>query len=83
MGDRTVAAGMPKSCRYGHTDDDLTRILGDRLPEFDRWMCGQTIMICEGREYDYGLKEYVASGCGPHGSVVYGSGLLLAVLPVS
>ncbi len=61
----------PPGCQLGYTDDQLGRILGDRLPEFFRWMAGQTVAVCDGRQYNYDTKEYEPTGCGPHGSATY------------
>lgn len=66
-----TAREMDPSCRYGYTRDDLGRLLGARLPEFDSWMRGQTLGICDGREYDYAAFAYCETGCGPHGVVAY------------
>lgn len=61
------------SCIYGYTEADLIIIFGDRLPDFYKWMRGQTISLCDGRVYDHDLKEYIDSKCGPpgHGPVYY------------
>lgn len=59
------------SCRYGYTRGDLEALFGDRLPEFFRWMRGQTVSVCDGRAYDHDKREYHDTGCGPHGTVVY------------
>lgn len=69
---------LPKpECKYGYTENQLIEILSpiNKYVEFNKWMYGQTGSICDGREYDYGKKEYVATGCGPHGGVVYSSDL--------
>lgn len=60
-------------CRYGYSATQLEALLGDRLDDFYRWMCGQTVSICDGREYDYDARDYRDTGCGPHGTVVYTS----------
>lgn len=72
------------TCMYGFTYEDQERILGDRLPEFSRWMRGQTITKCDGRQFNHATKKYEPDGCGPHGMVVYRSDLerFLAGLPV-
>lgn len=74
------------SCPDGYTQEDITRILGDREDEFWQWMAGQTMMLCDGREYDHKHRRYVATECsgmypgtwltndaapGGHGIVVY------------
>lgn len=58
-------------CELGYTEEQLERILGDRYQEFNFWMSGQTMSICDGRAYNYNLKKYEPTGCGPHGVVVY------------
>lgn len=64
---------MTHSCPWGYTESDLHALLGDRLPEFNRWMSGQTTVLCEGRKYDYTRKAYVPDECAgnPHGGVAY------------
>jgi hypothetical protein len=59
-------------CKYGYTHSQVEQIMGDREQEFNHWMYGQTMAICDGRDYDYEKKEYVPSGCDhPHGSITY------------
>ena len=59
-------------CRMGYTHPQLVRILGERLPEFNKWMYGQTMTLCEGRQYNHDTKEYeVACDGVAHGGVVY------------
>mgnify|MGYP001610752726 CR=1 FL=1 len=67
----------PKSCPYGHTREDLGIILGPRLQEFMLWMRGQTVMSCEGRQYNHDTGEWSPNACAetPHGLIVYGSDL--------
>jgi hypothetical protein len=36
-----------QSCELGYTQQDLASILADRVVEFDKWMFGQTVAICE------------------------------------
>lgn len=68
---------LPKSeCKLGYPINQIEKILGSRLDEFNKYMVGQTGAICEGREYDYNKKKYKPSGCGPHGIVVYKCDLL-------
>lgn len=40
-------------CPYGVTQDELAAILGDRLSEFNYWMRGQTMTLCDGVSYHY------------------------------
>jgi hypothetical protein len=58
-------------CKYGYPTSQVDRIMGSRMKEFNNWMAGQTITMCDGREYDHAKKEYIESGCGPHGFVIY------------
>lgn len=73
-------------CKYGYPIEQLEDILVplNRYFEFNKWMYGQTGAICDGQEYDYSKKDYVATGCGPHGMVVYSWDVtrFLAGLPV-
>lgn len=58
-------------CQLGYTETQLDRILGDRRREFNAWMRGQTIAMCDGKKYNHEEKRYEDTGCGPHGLVVY------------
>lgn len=58
-------------CRHGYTVLQVEEIMGNRIREFSGYMTGQTMAICDGQVYDYEKKEYIESGCGPHGVVVY------------
>lgn len=58
-------------CRFGYSQEELREILGDRLEEFNTWMSGQTVAICDGMYYDYDAAMNLSTGCGPHGDVVY------------
>lgn len=62
---------LPPACHYGYDREQIEQLMADDLDRFDRWMRGQTIAICDGREYDYEASEYRETGCGPHGGVVY------------
>ena len=59
-------------CRLGYTNAELDEILGPRRQEFDHWMRGQTVALCEGRTYDHESAKYEES-CGgvAHGVVTY------------
>lgn len=72
------------TCELGYPQIQLERILGSRLQEFLLWSAGQTIGMCDGRKYNYETKKYEATGCGPHGLVVYPGDLdrFLKGLPV-
>lgn len=65
------------SCPQGYNHDDLVAILGYQIEEFWQWMIGQTVSLCDGREYNHETKEYRATVCAeaPHGLVVYASDL--------
>jgi hypothetical protein len=63
---------LPKpECKSGYTNNQLEQMLGARYKEFMKWMYGQTMTLCDGKEYDHELKEYKNTNCGPHGAVVY------------
>lgn len=66
-------ASLPKpECPYGYTRAQVEQIMGDRVQDFWRWMKGQTVSLCDGREYDYERQAYVDTGhC--HGTIVYAS----------
>lgn len=56
----------------GQVEQIVTEQLGpDKMHLFQDWMRGQTVGFCDARRYDHDAGEYVESGCGPHGSVVY------------
>lgn len=63
------------SCPYGYCEADLRRIFvtDEAYAAFTRWMVGQTVAICKGREYSYELKAYQPTTCSgaPHGMIVY------------
>ena len=60
------------SCKMGMTSDDLAYVFDEAaLKDLAHWMRGQTGAICEGIEWDYALGDYIESGCGPHGYIVY------------
>lgn len=72
-------------CHGGFTLRQLNEILGQRRAAFERWMYGQTRMICEARLYDHATKSYKPSGCDhAHGVVTYVHDVerFLAGLPV-
>jgi hypothetical protein len=64
---------LPKpKCRYGFTTDQLTQILGPtQLETFSDYMRGQTMTLCEGKEWSQELNKYIPTNCGPHGPIVY------------
>ena len=86
MRQRRPSKTLPKpECEAGYTRKQIEEIVGGRLSEFDSWMFGQTMTICEGRRYNHTTKEYEISEDGvSHGSVVYPWDLerFLAGLPV-
>jgi hypothetical protein len=61
------------NCTLGITESELREALGEDYDHFTAWMMGQTGAICEGVRWDWLKREYVPSGCGPHGYVVYRS----------
>ena len=71
---KRVGAEMKASCPWGYTNAGIKRILPrEEEKRFWQWMAGQTMMLCEGREYDYEAKAYKPSACAqtPHGGIVY------------
>lgn len=66
----------PPRCKLGYPQDQLAEILGDRLDQFNQWISGQTIGVCNGRMFDHGNGVYLDTKCGPHGPVVYRDDLL-------
>ena len=58
-------------CELGYTAEQVARIMGDRLPEFQSWGAGSTMAECDGLRYDYRTKAYEPTGCGPHGGITY------------
>lgn len=58
-------------CSLGYPLSQIENIMGDRIQEFNHWMFGQTMAICDGRSYDNVTEKYYFNDCGPHGSVVY------------
>lgn len=60
------------ACEAGFTRDQLADIFGVSLPDFDKWMYGQTQAICEGRKFNHDKREYEAACNGvAHGVVTY------------
>jgi hypothetical protein len=62
------------ACPHGYTEEELIGIIGqDSMIKFWNWMDGQTVALCDGREYNYDTREYRDSACvdNPHGIVVY------------
>lgn len=59
-------------CAMGYTFAQVKEIMGSRYGEFGRWMNGQTMALCDARQYNYTTKEYEPNGCDrPHGSITY------------
>jgi hypothetical protein len=63
------------SCPLGYTAEDIKAILvsDHRFLEFQKWMYGQTMSICDGLQYDRDKRDYRPTGCysRPHGAVVF------------
>jgi len=61
------------ACPYGYTSAQIEEIMGSRLEAFNHFMVGQTMSVCDGREYDHDKKEYHPTACAdsPHGVVTY------------
>lgn len=55
---------LPKpDCRLGYTDSQITEIVGDQKPHFNRWISGQTRALCPdhgGIVYTWDLTRYLA-----------------------
>ncbi len=49
---RPVELSLPASvCKYGYTDQEIKEVIGTaRLDDFNKWMEGQTRMICAGED---------------------------------
>lgn len=60
-------------CKLGYTREQIREMFGtgDRLAAFWSFMYGQTLGVCTGKKYNLVEDEYLPTGCGPHGSVVY------------
>lgn len=58
-------------CPHGLTRRDVKTVMGARLDEFDKWMNGQTMMICDGRKFNHDTREYEPDCPEPHGVVAY------------
>jgi hypothetical protein len=63
------------ACPYGYTRKQIVEILATstRVEEFDKWMRGQTMSMCQGKSYNYEMRVYEPSACAgnAHGTVVY------------
>lgn len=58
-------------CQMGYTQSQLERILGDRFQDFLLWTYGQTVGLCDGRQYNHETQDYEQTHCGPHGLAFY------------
>lgn len=77
---------LPKpECSCGFTKKQIVGIMGLRTEEFWDWMRNQTVMLCDGKEYNHAEKRYqvVCDGVA-HGTVIYQRDVerFLAGLPV-
>lgn len=62
----------PPDCEGAYTEYQVVKIFGDLLPEFHRWMVGQTMPICNGRRWDpFNQKYQQACGGISHGPCYY------------
>ena len=82
----TVHYELPtRECPLGYPLAQVEEIV-ESMADFNDWMRGQTMAVCDGEQYDYEGSRYKASGCfdHPHGVVVYPGDLrrYLAGLPV-
>lgn len=76
---RAKRTGLPEpECPFGYTRPQVEQIMGDRLHDFYEWSAGSTVALCQGTRYDYSIKSYVPTGCGPggHGTVIYRSDVM-------
>ena len=63
---------LPKpNCKLGYTSEQVKAIMGERLPEFQKWGRGSTGAICDGLTFDFDSSSYLHNGCGPHGLITY------------
>lgn len=64
---------IPHSCPHGHTEQDL-KSAGIDWDKFQSFMRGQTVMICDGSQWDPETNNQIKSRCfeNPHGTVYYG-----------
>lgn len=70
--DRITADNLPDpECILGYPLSRVEDLLGPSFERFRYWMRGQTVAQCDGRSYNYEIKGYEPTGCGPHGTVVY------------
>jgi hypothetical protein len=68
----TAPISLPEpACKYGYTRQQVADILNDEGDVFAYWMRGQTVALCDGREYDHDRREYVPGCPVPHGVVTY------------
>ena len=63
-------------CRLGYSEQQVERILATnnkRTDDFNDWMFGATMALCDGRIYNADSHLYEPSACfqKPHGAVVY------------
>lgn len=59
-------------CRLGYTRAQVAELFGNRVGEFDHWMRGQTIGLCEGKKYNHETESYEpACGGVEHGPAYY------------
>lgn len=63
---------MEPECELGYTRAQIEEMFGDQVGQFDRWMRGQTIGLCEGRGYNFDTEEYEpVCGGAAHGPAYY------------
>lgn len=71
--------GLPKrECQLGYPEAQVRQIMEttNRFDTFRDWMRGQTVAVCNGREFDREAQGYKPTGCGPHGVVYYRQDIL-------
>lgn len=59
-------------CELGYPQSQLENIFTpEKFKEFFYWMRGQTIALCDGRQFIHEERRFEPTGCGPHGYVFY------------
>lgn len=64
---------VPLACPLGYTREQVEQITAERYDEFAKWMRGQTVALCDGRQWDHDKQEDEPTSCtdSPHGLVTY------------
>ncbi len=63
------------ACRHGFTDEQLAEIIGPwdspERDKFERWMAGQTGLLCDGWRYTHESREHVRGCEQAHGRITF------------